>query len=240
MKTKVKVFSLVFLGIILVSCPLLQRDYSTEDPGDDVEIPDDGLGVLEIDFTSGFEGIRDLFPPVLMEIDHYTVAGRHSDGVHEFDADVYTGDSLTQYGLLAGFWTITVNAINPDGVLIGDGSVTAEITAGLTTSVHVTVAPLSGNGTLEVTVQWSKQVFKKGERVDATLSPPVPDGTLIISDPGTQGEYRYCSISSASIQAGYYLMTLQLFVDDVLENTMVVAVRILTGQISSGIITFPL
>jgi hypothetical protein len=246
MTTALKTLVIVLMVILVASCPLLQRDYSIQDPGDDVEIPDDGFGVLEINFGTSLDSAKSLPTPITMEIGSYTITGMLDGGGSSFDVPGQTGGSFTQNGLIPGLWNITVNAFNTDDppVTIGRGTTTAQISAGAITSVQITILPLPGDGTLEVTAQWSKDVFKKGERVDAVIFPIppayAPDGSLLFSDPGTQGAYRYSSFSSDPIPAGYYLITLQLFVDDVLQKTIVEALRIISGQKTSGTLTFPL
>ena len=246
MKTALKTLIIVLMVILFISCPLLQRDYSIQQPGDDVEIPDDGLGVLEINFGTGLESAKSLPTPITMEIGSYTITGMLDGGGSSFDVPGQTGGSFTQNGLVPGLWNITVDGFNTDDppVAIGQGTTTAQITAGATTSVQITILPLPGDGTLEVIAQWSKEVFKKGERVDAVIFPvpPVyaPGGNLLFPDPGTQGAYRYSSFLSDPIPSGYYLITLQLFVDDVLQKTMVETLRIISGQITTGTVTFPL
>ena len=101
------------------------------------------------------------------------------------------------------------------------------------------VLMMTGSGWgMDATVQWSKDIFKKGERVEATLTPVPQYGTLVVSNPGTGGAYRFSSVTGDPLPAGYYLLTLQLFVNDVLQKTMVEAVRILSGQTTSGTLTF--
>jgi len=241
MKIAVKVISTILLGILLISCPLLQRDYSIQDPGDDVEIPD-GFGAVEINFGTGLEGTKNLPLPVTMDIGSYTVSGTLDGGGDSFNVPVQAGGSFTRSGLTPGLWTITVDALSTDvpAVTIGRGTTTAQIIAGAITTVQVTITPLTRDGVLDVTVQWSKEIFKKDERVDATLTPTPPYGTLIVTDPGTGGAYRHCTISGDPIPAGYYLLTLELFVNDVLQKTMIEVARILADQTTSGTLTFPL
>jgi hypothetical protein len=242
MKNGFRLSSTILLVFLLISCPLLQRDYLGHVGEDDSEIPDNGFGVLELSFGSGLGGAKTLVPPVVMEIGGYTITGTLEGGSESFTETIGVSGTFTRQDLAPGLWTITVDAVNTDipVVTIGRGATSAQIVAGSVTEVGVTISPLPGDGTLEVRVQWSKQVFNKNERVDATLSPPPPYGTLSVSDPGTNAAFRFSIVSSTPIPAGYYLITVQLFVNDVLESTLVEAVRILADQITPGTLDFPL
>jgi hypothetical protein len=237
MKTAVRVLGLFLLTILLISCPLLQRDYSAQDSGDDLENPDVDLGVLEIDFSTGFAAVKTLSPAVTMDVDHYEVAGQHSEGLDEFSADVDFGNSLTQDGLVFGYWDITVNAINPEGFLIGDAITTVLITTGSTTSTQVTVTPVDGTGTLNLTVQWDKHLFRE-DGVTATVSPPIEGSDTLTFTEVKDPKLRIDTYPNEAVPAGYYLVTLQLNGDGQQVWSITEAVRILADQTTSATYTY--
>jgi hypothetical protein len=242
MKTAIRMLSTVLLASLIVSCPLLQRDYSAQEPDDDIEIPDDGLGVLKIDFSADIKDAKSLLPPISMDIGGFAVNGVLDGGNETFSEPVGVGESFSKYGLTPGLWNITVDALNTDepAVTIGRGTTTAQIYAGSVTVVQVMISPLPGIGTLDLTVIWAKKIFGS-DSIDATLTPVLPayapDGKLTF-DIKTQGQNREGTFSDDAIPAGYYLLFLNLIGDGVIVLPIVEAVRILDGQITSATFTY--
>ena len=60
--------------------------------------------------------------------------------------------TISRKGLATGEWTITVEAVNKDSVVIGSGSAEVEIKKGTTATANITVTELEGDGTLSVTI----------------------------------------------------------------------------------------
>ncbi|MCK5008827.1 MAG: hypothetical protein KAR73_15640, partial [Spirochaetales bacterium] len=134
-----------------------------------------------------------------------------------------------------GLWTISVNAINPGGHIIGDGDSTAQISAGSITTVQIEIALLSEVGTLDLMVQWPKKEFDSDDIV-VTLTPAItPDPVFTIK---TQDQRREGTYLNSAIPAGYYFVTLQLIGDGVLVWGIAEAVRILAGETTSQTYTY--
>ena len=54
--------------------------------------------------------------------------------------------------LVIGQWTVTVNALNAAGTIIGSGSTTVEVQANQTATANITVSELVGQGTLTISI----------------------------------------------------------------------------------------
>lgn len=247
MKTTIRVVEVIFLVGILISCPLLEGDWSASPPEiEDPASPDDGLGALEIDFTVGFKNAKTLSPPPGdLEIKRYEIAGELNGGDETFSGSVNPDGKFTQYGLIVGVWTITVSAYNAEtgGVIIVEGTAEASIAAGSTTSIQIILTPPGGSGILELTVQWDKNLLDKKALV-ATLLPVItafePEGELpFIVKNEPIGDYWVGTFTSGEIPAGYYTLSLQLFDGSQPVWGITEAVRILQNLTTSQTYSYP-
>ena len=134
-------FGLMAVFLSLVSCP-------------SGVTPDGDHGTLVLVFSATTMKAKTIVPPLDMDIASYTISG---SGPHSstFSLSGVTGASVTQNALLVGAWTIQVDALNANSDLIGSGSISVSITAGETSTATVTVSPLSGTGTLNITLSWA-------------------------------------------------------------------------------------
>ncbi|MBA7568625.1 hypothetical protein ES708_10359 [subsurface metagenome] len=130
------------------------------------------------------------------------------------------------------------------GLSSAGGGTTAQITALSTTTVQIEVGPLSGDGTLELIIQWPKQELDN-EEIVSTITPPVPPDYVSTLDFTIEKHAQLdtgTSLNSA-IPAGYYFLTLRLIGDGVLGDGVTVwgiaeAVRILSGETTSKTYTY--
>ena len=228
MKTAARILVSILLVTLFLGCSLTERELSPERR----DLPDKEKGSVTIVFNGGPFPAKTLVPG--MEIKTYDVVGNLVDGDDNFQKTIKVGQSFSQSGLTPGVWTITVDAINEDGIIIGRGGTTADITPWSTTTVQIQIAPLSEQGTLDLKVQGPKKAF---DSIDATLTPAItPDGTLeftIEKDP-LEGTYL-----NSAIPAGYYLLTLHLFSKKVRVWGIAEAVRILAGATTTQTYTYP-
>jgi hypothetical protein len=247
MKTAVQVLGVLLLIGLLISCPLLEGDYSSStDEIEEEPIINDAPGTLRISVGTGLKTTKTLQPPSEdLDIKRYEISGTLAGGGAVFSGSVNPGDTFTQYGLAPGLWTITVLAYNAEiaGTNIGEGMAEAEITAFSVTSVEITITPLDGNGTLDLTVQWDRNLLKK-DALDATLIPVLtafePDGKLLFTvkyDP--LGENWVGTFSNNEIPAGYYLLTLQLLDTGLPVWGTIEAVWILENLTTSQTYSYP-
>ena len=191
-----------------------------------LELPTGSLSISVVDSINA----RTLLPALSMQPSSYTVSGVGPGGA-TFTQSTPSG-SLSIDSLAFGSWTVTVQAYNGDGMLIGSGQGTAVVHTGQSTPLSVTVRPLSGSGTLALTVSWnSSQV--DGPSILASLLDSSGNTTpLSFSVSGSQGSY------SSSVATGYQTLSLQVLDNGVSVMGAVEVVRIVKDQTTSGAFTF--
>jgi len=151
------VFALALSLCLLVGCPM----------------PVTPLAGGSLTITVADRVSRTLLPAVSMQPASYSISGTGPNGT-SFTQSTSSG-SLTLSALAFGTWTVTVNALNSDGTLVGQGFGSAEVHTASTTTLAISVTPLAGSGTLSLSVSWpSSQV--ESPSVQATLLDH--DGTL--------------------------------------------------------------
>jgi hypothetical protein len=188
-------------------------------------------GTLLLDIDPGFQ-ISTLLPDVDMTPTQYDF---HGDGPNGSSFDV-SDDQLPvlKYGLDYGDWTITVNAKNVSNTIVARGSETTTINTGNAKTVQVKIKPVSGYGTLDLTVLWNdadvdipsvmgQLVLNEGAPIDLAFTIPEPGKALYSND---------------SIPTGYYTMTVQLYDNGLLVMGAVEVVRIVNGNTTSGVFEF--
>ena len=206
----------VLLAAVLVACPN-PANISTK-------------GALAVSITDSVNA-RTLLPDYDMDVASFLVLG---DGPGEASFSTPTsGGTLTIDELTFGTWSITVNALNAGGATIGSGQATVAVHTGATTAVDITVVPLSGNGTLSVTVSWPDSQVEHAS-ILASLTPPSgPDLAMSFSASGNHADW-----SSTTVPAGYQTLTLQLLDTGIPVMGAVEVVRIVAGQTTRGTYVF--
>jgi hypothetical protein len=177
-------------------------------------------------------GSKTLLPPIDMEPASYTITGV-GPGDRSFTETTVTG-AVTVTNLAHGPWTITVEALNAEGTIVGRGVGSVVVSAGKTVSLQVTVLPLEGFGTLQLTVNWNA-ADTESPAVTAQLLPS--SGTAInlgftIQSPGV----AVCS--KTDIGTGYYTLTVELRDSGILVMGAMEVARIVKDQTTSGTFDF--
>jgi len=164
----------------------------------------------------------------------YVVTGINASGA-TFTRTLTGTASGTTDSLATGDWTVTAEAKNADGTLIGVGTGSATVTAGATATVAITVVPYSGTGTLTLALSWTPADIPNPV-VEASLLPATGTArtlTFIVnSGAGT------ASFSATDIPTGYHTLTLKLKDGSNLASGTVEVVRIVKGQSTSGTFLF--
>ena len=110
------------------------------------KITEQGILVIELDsdISRGIESIS-------METASYNVTVKNSSEAVVFSS---AGKTQTSYSIsvLAGTYSVYVEALNADGDVIGSGSETCEVEAGRTNSVSITVREPYGQGTFSISI----------------------------------------------------------------------------------------
>ena len=112
------------------------------------EVTNDKLGTLEINInTSVSRGMQ----AISMETAYYNVVVKNSSD--EIVASIFR-DTRTSYSasLPAGTYSISVEALNSTGDVIGTGSCEATVVGGQTNSFNITVSEAEGNGAFSMAI----------------------------------------------------------------------------------------
>ena len=190
-----------------------------------VESPaDQGYGSLMLTFSTAGMAVKNIVPPLDMDIAYYNVYGDGPDPA-TFSQTGVKGPTIIENSLVAGAWTFTVDAFNAGSYLIGTGSTDVSISAGQTTQTEVWVTPLEGSGDLDISISWPP----------GTVPPPDVSGTLTaagetpVTIPFTVGA-NPASYLYTSLDVGYYSLNIQLSVWGIVKWGLFEAVRILKDQ----------
>ena len=182
-------------------------------------------GALVINLSS--PDSKSILPAIDLDIASYDISGTGPDS-ETFQYTDVTNDNITIDDLKAGNWEITVDAKNMDGVVIGRGSAYADVLDGSTAEIDITVVPLEGNGTLDITLTWSNDISGaisiEAELVGSAVMP------LIFSINGSSASYN------GEVSAGYYDLNIILKSDGNKKGGITETIRIIEGQTTSGVI----
>jgi hypothetical protein len=208
----------VLSSVVLVSCPIgMPRS--------------DSLGLLQLRISASSMAAKTILPPLVMDVASYAVSG-DGPASASFSQTGLTGASVIQSSLVAGPWTITVDAFNAVHELIGSGSVAVSIEAGLTTQASVEVTSLEGAGTLTIDLSWVSGLFPILPSMVGVLTPVGGDGRNCVF---TAGENSLSYTSGKTLSAGYYSLEMQLIDQAVVTWGCFESVRILKDQTTSAI-----
>jgi hypothetical protein len=190
-------------------------------------------GSILISITEKVSKGKSLLPSLDMTPASYMIKGSGPAGASFSQA--VRGASATISNLVAGAWSITVEAYNGDAspTLIGSGTGTVAVTAGKTESLEITVIPLSGDGTLSLTVSWPSGVLSSPS-IEASLTPTTGGSAQSLSFTIADNSASY----SSDFIAGYYTLSLCLKDGGVVVGGKTDSVRIIAGQTTTGSYTF--
>jgi hypothetical protein len=230
-KTNVKLIiaaaTIALLGITL-SCqnPFIPAGLGIKDPANKP-----GTLVVQINASVA----QSLLPDIDMLPASYIVAGTGPGGA-TFQTSPTATSPVIITNLKYGDWTVTVDALNKDGDIIGrtQQPAIAAVHAGQNTIVNVTVKPLEGYGTLSLTVTWNTSIIENGN-INAQLVPTAGSTITLNFGSTTPGIATY---SSSTIPTGYYTLVLQLQEGITPVMGAVETVRIAKDATTSGTFDF--
>jgi hypothetical protein len=205
----------ICLAFMLMSCSVREPD----------------TGSLMIDVNHAMQPLT-ILPGIDMTPAQYSFHGLGPNG-DNFDVDE-KDLPVSINGLKAGEWTVTVNAMNADGIIIGQGLVSATVQVDNTATVIATVVPVDGHGTLDITILWNA----------ADVESPSVSGQLVLSS-GTPIELSFTMVDqgraesvTSSIPTGYHSLSIKLFDNGVAVMGAVEVVRIVADQATTGLFEF--
>ena len=188
-------------------------------------------GSLTVSFSPSGIANRTILPDLDMEIAGYVVSGSGPDGA-SFQVET-SGTSVVVEKLAFGDWTVTVEARNADEVVIGSGTGNATVHTGQSALVSITVTPLEGYGTLDLTVTWPAG-DTENPALDASLIPAAGAAQTLdfATEPGI------ATYHSETIPTGYHTLIVKLLDNGLLAMGAVDVVRIVKGGVSTGLFEF--
>lgn len=182
-------------------------------------------GTLEL--TIAGNTARTFLPAIDMNISSYQIKGAGPNGATFAQNTTQTTNAIT--GLVVGVWNITVGALNKDGQTIGTGSSSVTLSSTDAVTLAITVAPITGTGTVSLTTTWPAAEVTVPS-ITASLLPVAGSAIPLTYTLGT----GTASVSNSAIPNGYYTLDQSLFDNGVLVMGSVEVVRIVTGQTTSG------
>jgi len=177
-------------------------------------------------------GVKTLTPPISMTPASYAVSGSDGNG-GSFDQNT-AASAVTIPNLAFGTWTVTVDALNDIGTIIGRGQGQVEVNAGQTSSLNVIVAELDGSGTLELSLLWPAADIQNPS-VQASLIPAAGSMITLAFSPPVSGS---STCMQTGIPKGYYTLELQLLDSGIAVAGAVEIVRIVKDQTTNGTFEF--
>jgi hypothetical protein len=202
--------------------------------GCSLESPQSGPeGTLNLVFSGeGLFTAKTIEPDLDMDVAVYDIFGSGPNG-ESFEQIGVTSTLVWQKSLKPGGWTITVNAKNTEGKIIGTGSVYVEIIAGKVTNAEIIVSPLIGEGILDVTVSWPSGVIEN----PVIMGSITPAGGSSEAAPFVYGSDGLSATYTQTLATGYYMMSIQLYDNNVMLWGTIEAVRIISGELSEKTFT---
>ncbi|MCP4131133.1 MAG: hypothetical protein GY754_09150 [bacterium] len=192
---------------------------------------DTNTGKLFLDISMG--NSKTLLPGIDMVPAEYVVSGVGPGGLQFSVSGESSSVELTE--LAFGDWTVTVDALNADGTVIARGSETVTIHTGETTTAAIVAAPLEGNGTLNLTLQWNSGDTDvpsiEAQLVDG--SGTVRDLSFNINSAGNTGVF-----TDSAVPAGYYTLVVKLLDNSIYTMGAVEIVRIVADETTTGQLEF--
>lgn len=168
------------------------------------------------------EQSRTIEPLILMEVDSYEIIGIGPDEANFHKTNVIT-EAYTVTNLLEGYWTVTVNALNTDGVTIATGDKVTYVAPNSSNICAVNVIPVVGSGTLYLTLDWTEMGLSS------------PQIVAIVSNIDGSAELPFIIVGNTAsvtqpITNGYYNLNIQLKDSGIKVWGITEAIRIITDQ----------
>jgi hypothetical protein len=195
------------------------------------QLPVDASDAGTLSLTIGGQTSRTLLPSISMVPTSYLISGTGPKAL-TFSTTTVTSTTSVK-NLRAGAWQISVNAMNADGTVIAEGSGSVTIVAGTPASLALTISPLGGNGSLDLSLSWPDGLVST-PAIQAQLLPLSGAAIPLAFDIGTGTATSHAT----GIPAGYYTLTVQLLDGSNLIMGAVEVARIVEGQATTGTFDF--
>lgn len=165
-----------------------------------------------------------------MTIARYRIFG---SGPNSETVDVSSTTAEVTLGqLLMGKWSLTAQALNSDGAILAQGSLST-ILSSATSSATITLTELVGEGALSVAYSWA--LDQVADDVSLELSLLNQDGTSVtIGQPAVDKKTGTATFTTALLPSGSYTLISRLSSQNVVVSGSAEAVRIVAGTETSG------
>lgn len=182
----------------------------------------DGPQTGSLTISDGSRNVRTISPAFAeIEIVSYKVNGVYSDTSTTFAEVTSTSSDITVENLLVGDWTITLDGLNENGVVIATKTQIVTIYERQNTAATFYLELFSGTGTVSIAIQWSSNV-NSFTQIKGTITPVVTgkEGFLVAASKATPLEGGFKSINQVinEFPTGSYQFKLE-FLDE--ENNSV-------------------
>jgi len=228
----IAIASLFCVVVVITACTLAGDDFAPDDP----QPVESDKGTLVITLFAGVRSAKTLMPPISMDVASYDIRGTGPNPVYDQFSDLgNTTGQLTLSHINPGLWTITVDAKNADGTIIGHVQTNPPvlIEAGQTTNSQIDILPLTGPGVLTLIAQWPRGAHKKASVQASLVSMSTGQDLAPVFEPDAAGNPAMVTYSNLAIEAGYYLLLLRLYDAGVQFWGIAESVRIISGQTTS-------
>ncbi|MEI6388009.1 MAG: hypothetical protein WCQ50_15375 [Spirochaetota bacterium] len=220
MTLKISFVCLVFLFVLLMGCtsPFVQEQPET--------------GNLIVDIQSLDASARTILP-IDADITASTYTFSCSGPLRStITATTQVASSFSARSIAAGAWIITVKGNNAAGTIVAQASAAITVPAGGTAKQTIQLAPLSGTGTLALTVSWPS-----GTSADAAVASLTPVGGRAEDiDLTISGNQATLTVERA---AGSYTLIVNLKnLGMALAPPRLEAIRLYSGLTSAGTVDF--
>jgi hypothetical protein len=224
--TRIFLYTAVSLALLLflVSCGMEMKWQFTGDEGGG------GSASLVLNIESEFQP-QTLLPDVDTSEYSYEIKGSGPDGV---TFDLVTEETTVEISSLEpGTWRLTANQKNGDGTVLSMGEESTSLQPGNRKSVRLTVKPVQGYGTLDLSLYWT-QADVAVPSVEAQLI-PVSGSPIDLSFSLGAGSAVYVA---QTIPTGNHTLVLKLCDGGDMVMGAVEVVKIMNKQSTAGLFEF--
>lgn len=164
---------------------------------------------IVLNFNSSYLSTKLIGPNIDMTPATYDIKGTGPNSA-SFEELGITSTTITIPDLIIGYWVITVDAKNASGIIIGTGQEIVNVSSQDIIIVTVNITPLSGTGTLSLSVDWTEATQFTGDaEVIGTVEYKTQTG-YDIPEAITFSQTGESAACSTMLQSGYYRLSLEV------------------------------